>query len=97
MMCGNPEEERNKKRQQQTNSGSLSSLDYPPPQKRPTIGAANSTDASSQVDNRDVEMENSDDDDSGPDPAPEDIDGWILKFNKRSKRQKEIIANLKKY
>lgn len=34
------------------------------------------------------------DSDSDTDPAPDDIDGWILKFNKRSKRQDKMIAEI---
>ncbi|KXJ84033.1 hypothetical protein RP20_CCG021460 [Aedes albopictus] len=32
------------------------------------------------------------DSDSGPDPARDDVDGWLLKFSKRSKRQDKLIA-----
>ncbi|KXJ79124.1 hypothetical protein RP20_CCG002279 [Aedes albopictus] len=41
-----------------------------------------------------AENEDTDTDDSGPDPAKDDVDGWLVKFRKQSKRHKKLIAAL---
>lgn len=85
--------ERSNKRQQRSNSHPVSSCEFnPPPQKKSTVEARDPADD-------DDEMETTvcvdSDSDSGPDPDRGDVDGWILKFKKRSKRTAKFIAKLK--